>query len=284
MKTDSSLKRSTFKADAKILEAFLKVFWFAPQDVLLRSTEAVIMRRFPMKHPILEVGVGDGGISALMYPKNLIIDHGFDINEGGLASARATKKYKKVTSDNAEAMHIKPNSFNTVICNSTCEHITRDAKAIKEMGRVLKKSGVLHLTVPSAYLPKMILEFEHFQGSDHPQRDLDRFNARVVHLHYHTLSQWTKMLSAGGMKVSTYKYYFPENTTRVWYTLMKFSISKVAGREMWSWVGQSRLSQFLPKVALIWYLKHIHLKNAYRQAFETPDDIGAMLYIQAVKK
>src|SRR5258708_20971279 len=187
----------SFKPDNKVLASFLRIFWFAPQDVLLRSTEAVILRTVSMVHPILEVGVGDGGIAALMYKKNLVIDHGFDINKDGLAAAKATEKYKKVTHDNAENMQLKSNTFATVICNSTCEHITKDGKAIKEMGRVLKKNGILHLTVPSVYLPQMILEFEHFNGSQNPQKEIDRFNKRVVHLHYHSLSVWTQMLAAG---------------------------------------------------------------------------------------
>ncbi len=273
----------SFHPKRSILASFLADFWYAPQDVLLRSVEANILQTVKMVHPILDIGVGDGGIAPLLYPRKLVIDQGFDVDESGLERAKATGKYKKVTHDDAQKMSFKSGSFATIICNSTCEHITQDRKAIAEMGRVLKKGGVLHLTVPSSYLPGMIKEYERWNGNVHPERELDVFNTRVQHKHYHSLGEWTNILAKAKLKVVYYKYYFPEETTRVWYGLMKWSITKALGREMWSWVGQSRFTPLIPRSLVKWYLENIKLRRAYEISFTTPNDEGGMLYIMAQK-
>lgn len=274
----------TFTPKKKILTSFLNLFWFAPQDVLLRSVEANILQTIEMRHPILDVGIGDGGMAPLLYPKSLIIDHGFDVDLFGLERAKKTKKYKKVTQDNAEKMSMKSGSFSTVICNSTCEHITKDAAAIKEMGRVLKKDGVLYLTVPSIFLPKMILEIERFEGNNNQQKALDRFNTRVAHKHYHSLEQWKKIVEKAHLNIVYSRYYFSQETTQTWYGLMKWSITNLLGRELWSWIGQSRFTSLIPSEAVIWFLEHIKLRSAYAHAFDVSDDQGGMLFIMAKKK
>lgn len=271
-----------FPTRQRILSSFLNRFWFAPQDVLLRSVEANILQTVVMKHPILDVGIGDGGIAPLLYSKRLIIDHGFDIDPSGLGTAKASKKYKKVSQDNAEHMSFKNNSFATVICNSACEHITKDAQAVKEMGRVLKKDGVLYLTVPSAFLPKMILDFEKSSGNTTPQSALKKFNERVAHKHYHSLAEWKTMLSKAGLTIVGSTYYFPRETTRAYYRFMKWSITRVWGREMWSWIGQSRFTPYIPRQWVIWCLKTTVLTSAYAQAFQASDE-GGMLFLMAKK-
>lgn len=276
--------KSQFIPKPSILNKFLSQFWFAPQDVLLRSTEAVILQTVSLPHPILDVGIGDASIADIFYPRSLVIDHGVDLDSDGINRAKSSKKYKKVSVANAEKLPFKSASFATVICNSTCEHITHDTKAISEMGRVLKKGGTLHLTVPSIYLPKMILEQERFEGNENPENALDKFNQRVAHKHYRSLESWKKILSQAKLNLVLSKYYFPEKTTQVWYSLMRFSISKFLGREMWSWIGHSRLTEFIPKQLTIWFLLNLKLRRAYDEAFLTSEDMGGMLYIQARKK
>lgn len=273
-----------FTPQKKLLIVFLKKFWFAPQDVLLRSVEASIFQRVNLKRPILDIGIGDASIAEMFYPKKLIIDVGCDVDAIGIERARGNKKYKKIQVQNAERMSFPNSKFGSVICNSTAEHITHDKQAIKEMGRVLKKGGHLYLTVPSAYLPEMILELERFEGNTHPKRALTRFNDRVMHKHYRTLGDWRKILAAGKMEIITYKYYFPVSTTRTWYELMRWSTTKLLGREIWSWIGHSRFTQFVPKELVASYLKHFKLQPAFTQAFETSNEVGGMVFMLARKK
>ncbi len=272
----------TFTPQSNLLSSFLKTFWFAPQDVLLRSVEASLFRKLSFTHPILDIGIGDASVAALFYPRKLIIDVGCDVDAVGIKRAQGNKKYKKILVQTAEKMTFTSGKFATVICNSTAEHISRDRTAIKEIGRVLKKGGMLHLTVPSAYLPGMIREFERFDGNPDPKKALKHYNHRVDHKHYHSLEEWKQILSQGKMELIFHKYYFPESSTRVWYHLMKFSTTTLFGREIWSWLGHSRFTPLIPVEWVIWYLENFKLKNAFIQSFETPS--GAMLYLLARKK
>ncbi len=274
----------TFRPKPTLLHNFLEQFWFAPQDVLLRSVEASIMSALTFRHPILDIGIGDASIADLFYPKKLLIEMGVDIDAQGIERAKTSKKYKKIQVANAEKLPFKNSSFATVICNSTCEHITKDAKAISEMGRVLKKGGTLYLTVPSAYLPELIHELERFEGNDKPKQAVRRFNQRVAHKHYRSLDDWKKVMAKAKLEVIVHKYYFPKMTTWTWYRLMRFSITKFAGREMWSWIGHSRFTNFIPSSFVKLLLEKLVLRRAFILAFDTHDDVGGMLYLESRKK
>lgn len=277
-------KHRTIRPNKTAFSEFLNRYWFAPQDVLLRAVESSIFEAVNIKHPILDVGVGDASIAGIFFPKKLVIDVGCDIDAEGIKRAQGNKKYKKIVVENAERLSFPNSKFASVICNSTAEHITKDGAAIKEFGRVLKKDGLLFLTVPSVFLQEVILEVERFEGNPRPGKTLEHFNKRLAHKHYHTLEEWKKMLAAGKLEIIFHKYYFPEPTTRTWYHSMKFSIAKIAGREMWSWIGHSRFTNLIPKDLVIWYLQNIKLRRDFYQGIEAPEGKGGMLYILARKK
>lgn len=272
-----------FRPEPRIFQSFITRFWYAPQDVLQRTAEASIFHKLAFKHPVLEVGTGDASIADIFFPKKLIIDIGSDLDAEGIARAKGNRKYKKLAVENAEKLTLPNGKYMTVICNSTAEHIVNDSKAVKEMGRVLKRGGMLYLTVPSEYLPKMVQEFERFEGNTNPKKAVKQFNQRLQHKHYRSLADWKKLLKAGGMEIVESRNYFPETTARAWYFSLKFSTTKMFGREMWSWLGQSRLTDLMPKNLVIWYLANLKLKSAFAHSLDATDE-GAMLFIAARKK
>lgn len=107
---------------------------------------------------ILEVGCGDGFYLHLL--SNLEIKKlelvGVDFNPMALASAKKNLAGKKVTLKRADLMKkipFKNESFNKVIMSEVLEHLPDDVKGLKEVKRVLKKGGILVLTVPNHNYP-----------------------------------------------------------------------------------------------------------------------------------
>lgn len=273
------LTNEKFEAKKEYLEFFLQKYWFAPQDVLLRSVEANIIRACKFVHPVLDIGVGDGGISRFLFPGKLKIDVGIDIEESGLEKARNTGVYKKVMCADAMRMPFKSASFGSVVSNSTFEHIQDDKKAVAEVGRVLRKNGYFFLTVPSIYLPRTILSIEGEKGKE----ALDKFNTRVVHRHYNSLATWEKMLAKNNLKIIFHRYYYPEETARPWYMLMKISIYKIRNREFWSYLAHSKLRKFIPEKIVILLLRKFVLEKPYKSGLGTADGVGSMLFLVSQK-
>lgn len=275
--------KKKFKVRNKYLELFLQEYWFAPQDVLLRSIEANLLRVCRFKHPILDIGIGDGGISRLLFPSGLKIDVGIDLEETGFKKAEAIGVYQKVMCADAQKMPFKNASFNTVVSNSTFEHIKDDLKAISEVSRVLKKNGYFLITVPSEFLQETILSIEGIKNQKRAKDALNKFNKRLNHFHYRSLPQWESILQKNNLRLVYHKYYFPKYVTHVWYWLLKRSLSKFRGRELWSYLAHSHLRIFIPKKLVIYLLGKYVLKKAYYAGIPTRSDSGSMLFLVARK-
>ncbi|OGH24861.1 MAG: hypothetical protein A3B47_01985 [Candidatus Levybacteria bacterium RIFCSPLOWO2_01_FULL_39_24] len=268
-----------YKVKESFLIHFLEKYWFIPSDVLQRGVEANIWDLCSFKKPILDIGIGNGQMSNFIFKNSPQIDVGIDLEEGGLESARKTNKYIKVLQANAENMPFKNASFNSVVSNSTFEHIVNDLKAISEVSRVLEKGGLFFTTIPSGYLQKWILEYEKVKNKAKSQENLRIFNKRANHLHYRSLANWKKIFRDNSLKLVFHKYYFPKKTALFWYKLFKIFTYKLHGREMWSIIVNSRITKFIPKDLVIKYLKNMLLKNVYEKGFFVNSGNGAQLFM-----
>lgn len=265
---------------------FVNRFWFIPSDVLQRSIEANIWHICKISPPVLEVGIGNGEISNMLfshYPNK--IDIGIDIEAESIKQAKDCTKYKKVLCVDAANMPFKNISFNTVLSNSTFEHIQEDKKAVREIGRVLKKGGIFLTTVPSAFLPEWILEYETAKNKRTAKKKLTRYNKRAAHYHYRSVSEWKQIFSTAGLELIIHKYYFPKEVSLYYYRIFTIFTSKIRGKEIWSYIGHSKLSILLPKRIICALLEHYVLKNAFERGFFTnQDEGGGMLFLVAQKR
>lgn len=272
-----------YKVKKSYLTHFLKKYWFIPSDVLQRGIEANIWDLCQFKKPILDIGVGNGKISLFIFRNHGQLDVGIDLDKKSLESAKKTKKYKKIIHADAQNLPFKNTSFNTVVSNSTFEHIANDLKAISEVSRVLKKGGLFFATAPSEFLQKWILEYEEKINKIKAQQNLIKFNKRANHLHYHSLSKWRQYFKKNNFEMVFYKYYFPKKTAIVWYEIFKKFTYKLGNREAWSIFGDSKITKFLPKRIIIKFLKNIVLKKAFENGFFVNSGKGAQLFMIAKK-
>lgn len=236
-----------------ILKSFLKEFWYAPADAFLRTAETLIWRQVEFKSPILDIGCGDGSISKLLFQQRKI-DVGLDSNPQAVKQCSHSGVYRKVVKANASKMPFKNNSFQTVISNSTFEHIKNDTQAIAEAARVLTPKGCLLITVPSKRFQAVIKQI-----LNNPQ-EFKNFNQRLHHFHYYDIKEWRKILSSNNFKINSYQYYFPPQLVKVWYRLFKIATFKLHKRELWSYLQTSIIKSMIPSRLVVFILEKYLLK------------------------
>ena len=64
-------------------------------------------------------------------------------------------------------INYKTNSFDIILCNHVLEHVSNDYKALKELYRILKPSGIVIITVPGNWSRKKTIENDFPDGNGH---------------------------------------------------------------------------------------------------------------------
>lgn len=258
-----------------ILRDILKIFWYSPNDAFLRAPEVAVwqMLKLEVRSPVLNIGCGDGEMDKKLfdgYKKHTAIDS----NNLSVKRARKTGFYKKVILASAERMPFKDKSFNTVISNSTFEHIKNDRKAVEEVSRILKPGGEFIFNTTS----KKLLDALTFLIKD--KSVVDKINERTNHFHHRSIDEWNNILESNDLHLDEYFYYHPITNIKLWLNLFNISTFKPYKRELWSYMKDSPYGRLLPSkfIGEAWYW--ILYRN-YKNTFERE---GTWLFIRTVKK
>ena len=105
---------------------------------------------------ILDAGCGRGFYShAVSFYPFINEIQGFDINESYLRLAISHCTDSRITLKKADLYHLPyPDSyFDFIIFSEVLEHLIDEKKALQELKRVLKKNGVIALSVPNIQFP-----------------------------------------------------------------------------------------------------------------------------------
>lgn len=103
-----------------------------------------------MNDVILEIGCGYGEILRNIHGGKL---YGVDLSDTAVSKSRdVMKKRAVILKANAESLPFPDQSFTKVYCSEVLEHLLHPAKALEEATRVLKKDGVLVVTIPNESL------------------------------------------------------------------------------------------------------------------------------------
>lgn len=272
-----------YKVKKHFLKEYLKAYWFVPSDVLQRAIEANIWDICKFKPPVLDIGIGNGQISKYIFKNHPKMAVGIDIEEDSVNKAKTCGKYNKVICVNAEKMPFKDKSFNSVVSNSTFEHIENDINAVSEVRRILKNNGLFFLTVPNASLRSWIFEYEKDRSKSNAKDKLEKFNKRANHLHYRSISEWKRIFKKHNMEIVFYKHFFHKKVALHWYKMFKISTYSFGKRELWSLLGQSKITKFLPNKLICYILENNVLKNSYNDGFFLNSEKGGQIFM-IVKK
>lgn len=170
---------------------------------LIRANEIRALDKVTFKHPVLDVGCGDGLVAkVLMSNRKGKLDWGVDLSEREIKKAKELKIYKNCAVANVYNLPFKDRSFLTVFSNSVIEHIPDLERALSEMSRVLKKDGELIITVPSPYLAKYLMGtriFGDWYGN--------LFNRLFRHFNLYNHNHWRKLLKKYSLRLTSHYYY-----------------------------------------------------------------------------
>lgn len=128
-------------------------------DMALRMRAKKIIEELDIRpgDKILDAGCGPGfyiRLLSFLYKDIKII--GIDTDIEALSQLRKDNKKKNIRvlyGDLMKPLPFPSNTFDKIIFSEVAEHVPSDTKALKELYRVLKKNGLLVLTVPNHNYP-----------------------------------------------------------------------------------------------------------------------------------
>ncbi|HEX8523542.1 MAG TPA: class I SAM-dependent methyltransferase [Tepidisphaeraceae bacterium] len=143
----------------------------------------------PPPATVLDVGCGLGDVLSELDPRYTL--HGTDYAKFnvGVANRRLAGK-AKITQASIYDLPYTSNTFDVALCLEVLEHIEDDARAVREIARVLKPGGILIAAVPyTFYWPEYLRLMGHFR-------------------HY-TRESFSNLMNNNGLKTETYLPNYP---------------------------------------------------------------------------
>jgi ubiquinone/menaquinone biosynthesis C-methylase UbiE len=251
------------------LSKFLKVYPNIPSHALWRAVEADLLSSLPVEYPLLDLGGGDGNFAKLLYHPGLGEIHACDKSATEMATARSKGVYETVIVADAKYLPYRDCCFATVLSNCVLEHIPEDEAVIREISRVLRKRGRFIFTVPSENFEKNLRN----QG----KRYIDKINKRLEHFHYRSPGEWEELLNQHGLRVDSFRYYFPRSIQQRWELLMQFSIAKIMGKEINELLGSRKLGLYFLARRVSPVVLNLLLRKLVSQGTADDQDGGALL-------
>ena len=190
--------------DSPLLSRLAQYYALAPSAVLIRTAEAELLRAVSVKPPALDLCCGDGFFASLIRPSGF--EAGCDITESALHQADSRNVYRHlVCADIVQGIPFPNSYFNTIVSNSSLEHVEDIDGALREIWRVLKPAGRLYTTFAS-----------HFAYEWWPcgKKALSRYLDFQPVYSYFSIEEWERRMGMAGLRVVGYKYYLSKTATR----------------------------------------------------------------------
>lgn len=158
------------KISGSVLQkAGLKIFGVPHMGMRLRAKHILHLLDLQKNNVILDAGCGIGLYSLTLAKRGYTV-HGIDTDEEKINRAKNLAHSLNIDIDtvsfdaaNLCQLPIKAERYDRIICSDVIEHIKDDDMAVSELARVLKKGGILVLSVPSvmSLSKKMEDQFGH---------------------------------------------------------------------------------------------------------------------------
>jgi SAM-dependent methyltransferase len=178
---------------------------FAPSAVLIRAAEAELLSAVPLEPPVLDLCCGDGYFCSLICPGG--VEAGCDLSLPALKKARDLWHYRGVAcADVATGIPFANESFQTVVSNSSLEHVNNIDIALQEIARVLRPGGRLYTTFASD------LAYEWWPCG---RNALDHYLDFQPVFNHFTLEEWERRMVKVGLRVIGHQYYLSKAATRL---------------------------------------------------------------------
>lgn len=239
------------RSDAQVLKLALRAHLHQPAIALWRATEFAMLRDVTFAAPVLDLGCGTGEVARCVLRSHWPID-GLELVFREAQVARASGVYRAVMRADGTKLPAASAAYGAVYSHSVLEHIPDDLGAVGEAARILRPGGRLVFTVPS---PVFAARIEDESGS----QALAATDARLGHVRYRSLEEWTARLGDVGLTVVESRGHLPAATQRSWRQLDELMIRRVGGRRVLDWFRSLQRRRLVPPTlwvalwsALLW--------------------------------
>lgn len=197
-----------------------------PSLALWRAAEIAALREWTYETPVLDLGCGDGLVTAMVLPR---VEIGVDPDPVPLQRAARRGLYQSLVTAPIEEADIPASSIGTILSNSVLEHVPRIDDALAAAARCLRPGGRLILTVPTE-------AFSGWLTVPWPRYVWLR-NQRLAHRNLWTATHWAERLRDAGLEVEVIRPLLRRPLVTLWDAL---DLTQQV------WIGQHRL------VSLLW--------------------------------
>lgn len=188
------------------MNATLRIYnW--PSQAFWRCLEVRTLKPIEYERPILEIGCGDGRLSALIFRE---IDEGIDSNPRSIEKCRRLSGglYRVVSCRDARELPDSPRKYATVFANCVMEHISNVDAVLASCSRALRPSGKLVMTVPLIRMNQHLL---------FPWRWYSKMRQRqLFHINLFPKETWEAKLCSAGFQRIEFRSYLSGEACRFW--------------------------------------------------------------------
>lgn len=198
----------------QFLKKALDIYFPSPSQALWRGLEAEALSKIEWDPPVLDLGCGDGKFGLLLGRK---FDVGLDIAQDDLKIAKATGIYREVIQAPADQLPFPAGRFQTVISNSTLEHLPNLKKTLLGVSRILKTKGKFIFTVPVNHYSKNLFYYRLLTkiNSSLASSYAKKKNKQQEHRNLFYMGLWRKYLTDSDFKIIKEEYLLPVKATMV---------------------------------------------------------------------
>ncbi len=192
-----------------------------PSLAVWRAAEIAVLRQHDYARPVLDLGCGDGLITAHVLPH---VEIGVDPYRAALARAAHRRLYARLIDTPLEAAPLAPHTVATIMSNSVLEHVAQPERLLRTAARLLRPGGRLVFTVPTdAFSRWLMLPMSRYAAWR---------NRHYDHRNLWPVQRWAALLDGTGFAIERVRPYLRQPLVTAWDAL------ELAQRV---WLGPHRL-------------------------------------------
>lgn len=192
-----------------------------PSLGLWRAAEIAALRQCEYARPILDLGCGDGLVSAMVLNQ---IEAGIDPDPDAIRKAACTGVYLNLENAFVERSELPDGQFGTIVSNSVLEHIPDLHPVLVKARRLLRPGGHLVFTVPTEHFSEsLVFPFRRYSSWR---------NRQLCHLNLWPEARWQDALQKAGFRVVTIRPYLQSRLVFYWDVLELLQQARLARRRL----------------------------------------------------